>query len=71
MFSHHQEVLTDSEASITLDAMTNQAKNMRRIGREALRLSTSAPTAVERGEAARLYERIVANLRADRDAAQS
>jgi hypothetical protein len=44
---------------------------MRRIGREAYRLSHSARTAVERGEAGRLYEQIVADLRADREAAQA
>jgi hypothetical protein len=43
---------------------------MRRIGREAYRISHSGRTAVERGEAARLYERIVADLRADREATQ-
>lgn len=55
-----------------LDGMTKDMQaDMRRIGREALRLSISAPTAVERGEARRLYEDIVANLRADRETAQA
>jgi len=44
---------------------------MRRIGREAYRLSHSGRTAVERGEARRLYEDIVSDLRADREAAES
>lgn len=54
-----------------LDGMTNDMQTyMRRIGREALRRSTSARTAQERGEARRLYEDIVADLRADRATSQ-
>jgi hypothetical protein len=40
--------------------------HLRRIGREALRLSHTAPTATERGNARELYEGIVADLRAGR-----
>jgi hypothetical protein len=47
---------------------TDTAAHLRRIGREALRLSHTAQTATERGNARELYESIVADLRAGRGA---
>lgn len=42
----------------------------RRIGREALRLSYTAPTAMERANARYLYEDVVAELRRIRETNQ-
>jgi hypothetical protein len=55
-----------------LDGMRNDTQAyMRRIGREALRLSIWAPTALERAEARRLADEIIADLRYAREAAQA